>query len=160
MRLIGLFILSAIAACAAHENKAPETSGASDVNTENVAPAGAEETTAVRAEAPTVGRMTQEAITALGVPQDSVCRGYFPEKELRLAPCEFVGPYQGEIQGKKSAEGTDKLTDAMLACHSDINCTGVTADWYIGAKWFPVSDSPAFEIDGDSYGCSFVLSCP
>ena len=159
MRTAMLFMVMGAVACAGQEKKAPATSGSPEVAqpTEKVA---SEETVERGREVESKGRMTQAAIAALGIPEDSVCRGYFPEKELRLAPCEFHGPYQGEIQGDLSAQGTESLVDAMLACHADIRCTGVSADWYTGAKWFPVSDATPFEINDDSYGCSFVLSCP
>lgn len=107
-----------------------------------------------------LGRMDSAAIAALGAVEDSICRAYSLPKELTLNRCEFIGPFQGEIQRGVVGEEAERFEDALLACAADIQCGGVTASWYIGSKWSPVVDGDAFEIDEDSYGCSFVLSCP
>ena len=107
-----------------------------------------------------IGRMDSAAITALGPVEDSICRAYSLPKELTLNRCEFIGPFQGEIQRGVVGEEAERFEDALLACEADIQCGGVTTTWYVGSKWSPVVNGDSFEIDEDSYGCSFVLSCP
>jgi hypothetical protein len=106
------------------------------------------------------GRMDSAAIAALGPVEDSICRAYSLPKELTLNRCEFIGPFQGEIQRGVVGEEAERFEDALLACEADIQCGGVTTTWYLGSKWSPVVNGDSFEIDEDSYGCSFVLSCP
>ena len=105
-------------------------------------------------------RMTLEETEALPSVIDSVCREYASETPRTLNRCEFLGPYPGEIAPPSSTSDRFELKDALLACHSDINCMGVSTDWYTGSQWYTVSHSSPFTPDPNSYGCSFVIRCP
>ena len=104
--------------------------------------------------------MTLEEIAALPEVRDSVCREYTTDTPRALNQCEFMGPYQGEIMPPGPDSERFELADALLACHSDINCMGVSTDWYTGAQWYTVSQATPFTPDANSYGCSFVIRCP
>lgn len=104
--------------------------------------------------------MTLEEIAALPEVGDSVCREYKTDTPPTLNQCEFLGPYQGEIMPPGTDSQRLELADALLACNADINCMGVSTDWYTGAKWYTASQAISFTPDANSYGCSFVIRCP
>ena len=109
---------------------------------------------------PQARRMTPEEIEALPAVEDSVCREFASETPRTLNRCEFLGPYPGEIAPPAPSSQRLELEEALLACHSDITCMGVSTDWYTGSQWYTVAQTSRFSPDTNSYGCSFVIRCP
>ena len=51
------------------------------------------------------------------------------------------------------------LVHAVKSCLSEPDCTGITADWYVGAKFTAVRSNEPFLASQDSYGCTFLIAC-
>lgn len=90
---------------------------------------------------------------------DSVCRGYQVAASFETRGCTVAGPYPGELSGEKLTEEMS-LEEALAHCVQDSKCSGISASWYVGAKFIPVASQSEFRQDGGSYACTFtVTSC-
>ena len=90
--------------------------------------------------------------------QDSVCRGYAIPAGTLPSRCTSGGPYPGMLEGEVIGPATD-LVYAVKSCLSEPDCTGITADWYVGAKFTAIRSKEPFLTSQDSYGCTFLIAC-
>ncbi len=102
------------------------------------------------------GRLDVAALDALQRPAQSACTEDAEGLELP-GGCRALGPFPGELPQPGGPEVED-LAAALRACAEDPGCPGVSSPWYIGAPW-RAGTAARFEVNTDSYGCTFVLDC-
>ncbi|MEC7240132.1 MAG: hypothetical protein VXW32_02745 [Myxococcota bacterium] len=153
-RIFSMVVFGCLTACTAAQVHPPGAASPQAVDSMEQTPASGPDSSEAQGR-----RMSTRELEALPPVADSVCREHASRAPLSLNRCEFLGPFPGEIAPPSSNARRYALTDALLACHSDIACMGISTDWYTGSLWYAVSTSKAFTPDDNSYGCSFVIAC-
>ena len=105
-------------------------------------------------------RVNDAGFETIVVPDDSICRAYSVPEAVDLKGCTVKGPLQGELVVNRVEGPEVSLQEALQACIDDVGCTGVSATWYTGAKWGVFGSPSSFVINGNSYACTFLVSCP
>ena len=130
------------------------------LDTEDLVPAGTNfsATALASLKVQNENRMSPEDSQSLGRVVDSICRAYTIPEDLEQKGCTVLGPYQGIIQGDAIGD-VMRLNEALKSCLENPICTGVSTDWYLETPFIAYSQTEVFNVDSNSYGCSFVVTC-
>ena len=107
-----------------------------------------------------VQRVNDTGFAALVADEGGICRAYAVPADLELKGCTVKGPMQGELFVSRFKGPEVSLKQALQECINNVNCTGVSSSWYVGAKWGAFAAPSSFTIDESSYGCPFLVGCP